>query len=138
MHQSTQKSFRDALEMHQKSAESDVQGCTLTRGFTVCFWLEKHVLATVEPDVTTSSPRDGKALRGWQTWAQPLGWPLSHRCRRDNCPLYEPPTESSLGVQSVLKSLTLIQHSFDIQNPMWKLVGLKLSNSRVLPTFSYL
>src|SRR5258707_9655256 len=28
--------------------------------------------------VTTSSPRDRKALRGWQTWAQPLGWPLSH------------------------------------------------------------
>src|SRR5258707_1565357 len=29
--------------------------------------------------VTTGSPRDGKALRGRQTWAQPLGWPLSHR-----------------------------------------------------------
>src|SRR5258708_12467418 len=29
--------------------------------------------------VTTSSPRDGKALRGRQTWAQPLGCPLSHR-----------------------------------------------------------
>src|SRR5258707_14831983 len=28
--------------------------------------------------VMTSSPGDGKALRGWQTWAQPLGWPLSH------------------------------------------------------------
>src|SRR5258706_15323675 len=28
--------------------------------------------------VTTSSPGDGKALRGRQTWAQPLGWPLSH------------------------------------------------------------
>src|SRR5260221_2017349 len=39
------------------------------------------------------------------------------RCRRDNCPLYEPPTESSLGVQSILKSLTLIQHSLDVQNP---------------------
>src|SRR5258708_451581 len=30
MHQSTWKSFRDALEMHQKSAEFDMQGCTLT------------------------------------------------------------------------------------------------------------
>src|SRR5260221_707998 len=29
--------------------------------------------------VTTGSPGDGKALRGQQTWAQPLGWPLSHR-----------------------------------------------------------
>src|SRR5258708_30792668 len=29
--------------------------------------------------VTTGSPGDGKALRGRQTWAQPLGWPLSHR-----------------------------------------------------------
>src|SRR5258708_22321857 len=29
--------------------------------------------------VMTGSPGDGKALRGWQTWAQPLGWPLSHR-----------------------------------------------------------
>ena len=28
--------------------------------------------------VMTSSPGDGKALRGQQTWAQPLGWPLSH------------------------------------------------------------
>ena len=28
--------------------------------------------------VTISSPGDGKALKGWQTWAQPLGWPLSH------------------------------------------------------------
>src|SRR5260221_1835038 len=60
------------------------------------------------------------------------------RCRRDNCPLYEPPTESSLGVQSILKSLTLIQHSLDVQNPMWKLVGLKLRNSGVLQTLSYL
>src|SRR5260221_13800487 len=59
-------------------------------------------------------------------------------CRRDNCPLYEPPTESSLGVQSILKSLTLIQHSLDIQNPMWKLVGLKLRISGVLQTLSYL
>src|SRR5258708_12951539 len=60
------------------------------------------------------------------------------RCRRDNCPLYEPPTESSLGVQSILKSLTLIQHSLDIQNPMWKLVGLKLRISEELQTLSYL
>src|SRR5260221_1534567 len=30
MHQSTQKSFRDALEMHWKSAESGAQGHTLT------------------------------------------------------------------------------------------------------------
>src|SRR5260221_14712373 len=30
MHQSTQKSFGDALEMHWKSAESDAQGHTLT------------------------------------------------------------------------------------------------------------
>src|SRR5258708_25885419 len=59
-------------------------------------------------------------------------------CRQDNCPLYEPPTESSLGVQSVLKSLTLIQHSLDIQNLMWKLVGLKLRISEVLQTLSYL
>src|SRR5258708_21991270 len=29
--------------------------------------------------VMTGSPVDGKALRGQQTWAQPLGWPLSHR-----------------------------------------------------------
>src|SRR5258708_14782292 len=28
--------------------------------------------------VMTGSPRDGKALKGQQTWAQPLGWPLSH------------------------------------------------------------
>ncbi len=59
-------------------------------------------------------------------------------CRQDNCPLYELPTESSLGVQSILKSLTLIQHSLDIQNPMWKLVGLKLRISGVLQTLSYL
>src|SRR5258708_11482992 len=58
--------------------------------------------------------------------------------RRDNCPLYELPTESSLGVQSILKLLTLIQHSLDIQNPMWKLVGLKLRISEVLQTLSYL
>src|SRR5258708_35008250 len=31
------------------------------------------------PFVMTSSPGDGKALRGRQTWAQPLGWPLSHQ-----------------------------------------------------------
>src|SRR5260221_12112807 len=59
-------------------------------------------------------------------------------CRQDNCPLYELHTESSLGVQSVLKSLTLIQHSLDIQNLMWKLVGLKLRISEVLQTLSYL
>src|SRR5258708_39225366 len=54
----------------------------------------------------------------WCVWCRlGGGW-----CRRDNCPLYELPTESSLGVQSILKSLTLIQHSLDIQNPMWKLV----------------
>src|SRR5260221_14500184 len=29
--------------------------------------------------VMTSSPGDGKALKGQQTWAQPLGWPLSHQ-----------------------------------------------------------
>src|SRR5260221_6113113 len=29
--------------------------------------------------VMTSSPGDRKALKGQQTWAQPLGWPLSHR-----------------------------------------------------------
>src|SRR5258708_12147043 len=34
------------------------------------------------------------------------------QCRWDNCPLYDLPTESSLGVQSILKSLPLIQHSF--------------------------
>src|SRR5258708_38742708 len=34
---------------------------------------------TGEGSVMTGSPRDRKALRGWQTWAQPLGWPLSHR-----------------------------------------------------------
>src|SRR5258706_10680961 len=62
-----------------------------------------------------------------------VGW-----CRQDNCPLYELPSESSLGVQSILKSLTLIQHSLDIQNPMWKLVGLKLRISEVLQTLSYL
>src|SRR5260221_12077143 len=28
--------------------------------------------------VTIGSPGDGIALKGWQTWAQPLGWPLSH------------------------------------------------------------
>src|SRR5258707_14415360 len=28
--------------------------------------------------VMTGSPGDRKALRGQQTWAQPLGWPLSH------------------------------------------------------------
>src|SRR5258708_3707069 len=32
MHQSTQKSFRDALEMHWKSAEFNMQGHTLTCG----------------------------------------------------------------------------------------------------------
>src|SRR5258708_39066436 len=30
MHQSTWKSFRDASEMHWKSVEFDMQGCTLT------------------------------------------------------------------------------------------------------------
>src|SRR6266436_1055768 len=60
------------------------------------------------------------------------------QCRRDNCPLYELPTESSLGVQSILKLLTLIQHSLDIQNLMWKLVGLKLRISEVLQTLLYL
>ena len=59
-------------------------------------------------------------------------------CRWDNCPLYEPPTESSLGAQSIPKLLTLIQHSLDIQNLMWKLVGLKLGISEVLQTLSYL
>src|SRR5258708_36504868 len=34
--------------------------------------------------VMIGSPRDGKALKGWQTWAQPLGWPLSH-CIRKQC-----------------------------------------------------
>src|SRR5260221_14617630 len=29
--------------------------------------------------VVTGSPRDRKALKGQQTWAQPLGWPLSHQ-----------------------------------------------------------
>src|SRR5258707_11386057 len=32
-----------------------------------------------KPSVMTGSPGDGKALRGQQTWAQPLGWPLSHQ-----------------------------------------------------------
>src|SRR5258708_20573239 len=50
-----------------------------------------------------------------------------HWCRRDNCPLYEPPTESSLGVQIVLNSLTFIQHSLDIKNPIWKTIGLELN-----------
>src|SRR5260221_12189053 len=59
-------------------------------------------------------------------------------CRSDNCPLYELPPESSLGAQSILKSLTLIQHSLDIQNLMWKLVGLKLGISEVLQTLLYL
>ncbi len=63
---------------------------------------------------------------------------LGHQCRWDNCPLYELPTESSLGAQSILKSLTLIQHSLDIQNPVWKLVGLKVGISEVLQTLSYL
>src|SRR5258708_12255356 len=35
-------------------------------------------------------------------------------------------------------TLTLIQHSLGIQNPMWKLVGLKLGISEVLQTLSYL
>src|SRR5258708_33540988 len=34
------------------------------------------------------------------------------QCRWDNCPLYDLLTESSLGVQNVLKSLPLIQHLF--------------------------
>src|SRR5258706_12926780 len=34
---------------------------------------------TIIDSVMTSSPRDGKALKGRQTWAQPLGWPLSHQ-----------------------------------------------------------
>src|SRR5258707_8282215 len=75
---------------------------------------------------------DPTALTGHQVC------PSAFQCRQDNCPLYEPPTESSLGVQSILKSLTLIQHSLDIQNPMWKLVGLKLRISEVLQTLSYL
>src|SRR5260221_12627590 len=108
----------------------------------------------------TSSAPSSTAMRPsaiWMTYSftPPLSWTIresperysrpsiptsysSNRCRRDNCPLYEPPTESSLGVQRGLKSLTLIQHSLDIQNPMWKLVGLKLRISGVLQTLSYL
>src|SRR5258708_6513762 len=33
MHQSTWKSFRDALEMHRRSAEFDTQGHTLTKAW---------------------------------------------------------------------------------------------------------
>src|SRR5258708_17299543 len=48
------------------------------------FSIFTHVHTTWSPPltqgcVTTSSPGDRKALRGWQTWAQPLGWPLSHQ-----------------------------------------------------------
>src|SRR5258708_32496851 len=74
---------------------------------------------------------------GAKIWLNAQNYMTTH-CRRDNCPLYELPTESGLGVQSILKSLTLIQHSFDIQNPMWNLVGLKLRISEVLQTLSYL
>ena len=42
MHQSTQKSFGDALEMHWKSMESDVHGCTLTRGM-ICADVRREV-----------------------------------------------------------------------------------------------
>ncbi len=38
--------------------------------------------------VTTGSPGDGKALRGQQTWAQPLGWPLSHQVYWDVSEFY--------------------------------------------------
>src|SRR5258707_6025444 len=65
-------------------------------------------------------------------------WKADEWCRWDNCPLYELPPESSLGAQSVLKLLTLIQHPLDIQNPMWKLVGLKPRISEVLQTLLYL
>ena len=74
-------------------------------------------------------------------WDSAVGYPRGvsvGQCRWDNCPLYELPTESSLGAQSILKLLTLIQHSLDVQNPMWKLVGLKLRISEVLQTLSYL
>src|SRR6266446_5362171 len=37
MHQSMRKSFRDASEMCRKSAESDMQGCTLT-ALSITFW----------------------------------------------------------------------------------------------------
>ena len=38
----------------------------------------KILLHVIESGVMISSPGDGKALKGQQTWAQPLGWPLSH------------------------------------------------------------
>src|SRR5258708_16584461 len=43
--------------------------------FSFPFWLLR---VTLQGCVMTGSPGDRKALRGWQTWAQPLGWPLSH------------------------------------------------------------
>ena len=54
-------------------------------------------------------------LEGYQVRNSAVGYPRGvsvGQCRWDNCPLYELPTESSLGAQSILKLLTLIQHSF--------------------------
>src|SRR5258707_3431647 len=48
--------------------------CCFRSSFTLRSQLSAHCII-----VTTGSPGDGKALRGRQTWAQPLGWPLSHR-----------------------------------------------------------
>src|SRR5258708_20775716 len=61
MHQSTWKSFRDALEMHQKSAESDTQGHTLTQARAHHLQLSRAPCASsvqCRPPISRNHPSD--------------------------------------------------------------------------------
>ena len=77
--------FTIPLNDHQPVPDSNEKGCTYSE--LQQYFVDQSLKHTKfemnrllhEDYVTTGSPRDGKALRGQQTWAQPLGWPLSHQ-----------------------------------------------------------
>src|SRR5260221_1175063 len=62
------------------------------------------IVSSSSASVMTGSPRDGKAPRGWQTWAQPLGWPLSHLV----CWVV---SEMVWGYHTVITHLMVLTHS---------------------------
>src|SRR5260221_351340 len=69
MHQSTWKSFRDALEMHQKSTEFDMQGCTLTLRPLLILWVQSDLALVHCPSINRSSP-EGETTNKQTTHAQ--------------------------------------------------------------------
>ena len=59
---------------------------------------QSHLTLGSAPVSRTSPTNSGEILQQLVQVLTLQGW-----CRQDNCPLYDPPMESSLGVQSILK-----------------------------------